>query len=1427
MLLLVISNNSFAFLTLEDDSTKSDTITNDDLIYPIRDSRNDPASNTYYNPFDLKDPSNIEKNIEYDPETKQYIITEKLGKDFYKNPYFISFDDYLKYQAEKSKKDYWQKRTKATSMLERKSLLPKLQVESEVFDRIFGGSTVDIRPQGSAELIFSGDFHRIDNPALSDRLKKTGGFKFDENIQMNLMGQVGEKLRITTNYNTKANFDFENQMRLEYTGYEDEIIQKIEAGNVGLPLKGTLITGSQSLFGIKTQLRFGRLTVTNVLSQQKSETETIKVEAGAQITDFEMTADEYEANKHYFLNQYFRNNYNEALSKLPTIASQVNITKIEIWVTNTQFENEQTTRDIAAFMDLGENSPYASVFTGSSKQFPDNTSNDLMTLLNANPDSRYTQDVNDVLAGFDPGNFSAGLDFVKLENARKLKEREFKFHPKLGYISLNFALNSDEVLAVAYEFTANGNPYKVGEFAADVLPDPDRDKVLFVKLLKSPITRTDIPLWELMMKNIYAMGAYNLQRDNFKLDVIYEDDISGADMPFIPLPKLNTIPLIQLFNLDNLNTQNDPNPDGIFDFVEGITINTSNGRIIFPVIEPFGSDLRAQFKKNGLKDEKADDYAYDALYDSTKYSAQQQAEFNKFKMVGTYQSTNSSEISLGAMNIPKGSVTVLAGGRKLDEGQDYTIDYLLGRVTITNDQILNSGQPIQIKFDNNLYFSVKQKSLLASRFDYQISENFNVGGTALKLTERPLTEKVNTGDEPISNLIWGLDGNYQTESRFLTHLVDKLPFIDTKAPSSINVSGEFAQLKPGHSKFIELDKEPTAYIDDFEASESPIDMKQPFPWVIASTPRLFPESGLTNDLQYGFNRARLSWYYIDPIFYRSNLSTPKHIKDDVTQLSNHYVREVIESDIWPNKQAPSGQTIAVPVLNMVYYPKEKGPYNYDVDGTKDDGSLKNPEQRWGGIMRDLITNDFEAANVEFIEFWLMDPFVYDSTGSGGDLYFNLGNISEDVLKDSRKLFENGLPKNTADTSSIQTTNWGRIPKGKVITNSFDTDLGARKAQDVGFDGLGDDLEVKSFATYLEDIKALHGASSIAHTKAQSDPSTDNYHYFRGNDYDDVEKNILSRYKMYNGLEGNSPTAEQSKEEQGVDYPTAATNRPDGEDINKDNTLSEIEGYFQYKVQIKPSQMEVGKNFITSFIEEDVTTINGQKHKVKWYQFKIPVRKPDEIVGNIQDFKSIRFVRMFLTNFRDSVVLRFAKLQFLRSEWRKYVSELSDPGELISDDDFGGTKFDVSTVDIEENGSKEPVNYVLPPGFDRLKDYLDPALRELNEQSLSMSICNLHDGDSKAIYKNLRLDLRTYKNIKMFIHGEGEDLRDGDLTVFVRLGTDFTSNYYEYEIPLKITPPGSYFNDDESDRKIVWPAENHLELPLEILRQVKLARDVAV
>lgn len=1445
------------------DTTANKTITvtdtpDTDLPYQFNDNNGKPPQYDPKSKLYLDNPSNIKTETVYNPKTGQYDVKQKIGEMDYRPETYMSMKEYRDYMFKKSMNDYWRSRVAADDLNNkpRKGMIPKMQVQSELFDRIFGGNTIDIKPTGTAELIFGLNRNKNLNPAIPQKQQKITNFDFNMRIQLNLIGKIGDKLKITTNYNTEASFDWENQVKLDYTGYEDEILKKIEAGNVTLPLNSSLISGSQTLFGVKTQLQFGRLMMTTVFSQQKGKKQEVTVQGGSQTQQFVVNGDAYEQNRHYFLGHYFRDNYDGWMKSLPVINTPIVITRVEVYILGINGSAEQT-RNIVAFEDLGEDS--AHVYKGlsayksaglitppkyaivdSAGVIPHNGANNLYSIITNTLDgilkNRALVDVQNLASSVPASNLNndggkymdPSRDYNTIQNARKLNPNEYFFNPRTGFISLNQQLNNEQALAVSYQFTYGGKTYQVGEFSDQI---PDNSKILVCKLLKSVSVNVKQPMWKLMMKNVYSLGAYNLNSDGFKLDVYYNNVETGVDVPYLPFGAINGQQLIRVMNCDRLSANGDNAPDGVFDFIKDYTILPNNGRIYLPTVEPFGRSIATKFSPADFPE--ANKYIFTELYDSTKTAATFIQNKNRYKIKGSYKSASGSEIALNALNIPQGAVVVTANGVPLVENADYTVDYTLGRVKIINEGILNSGAQVKVSLESNSLFNVQQKSLWGSRFDFNAGRNLKLGGTFLRFSERPITQKVSIGDEPVNNIVAGIDFNYKTEALFLTRLLDKLPFYSTKEMSSLSMRGEYARLFPGNAAAIKKNGG-NSYIDDFEGSISLIDVRNPNGWVLASIPQgqsaLFPESVNSNTIATGLNRARFNWYTIDPMFTRQQSgTTPPYYNSTV--FSNNMWRQVFETELFPGKTPPNGQQVILPVLDLGFYPTERGPYNYDVlptsvsSGISSNGALNNPKSRWGGIMRRLETNDFQAANVEYIQFWMMDPYNedydvathpdFDKTKKPvGDLYINLGNVSEDILKDGRMVYENGLPGKSSYSNSlpIDSNFISNIPVIPPTVNAFSQDPQDRPFQDVGYDGLTDDAERFRFKDALNALNT-GGFSGPAVDDFRNDPSSDNYHFFRGDDYDAAQEKTLKRYSKYNNPSGNSPTEAQYKSQNTEGYSTVANNLPNIEDVNRDNTLSETENYYQYHIKISPSDINansVGRNFLVDAFDGSAD-FGSVKKTVKWYQFKIPISQFETVVGGIEGFNSIRFMRVYMKGFDRPVLLRLARFELVRSDWRRYQFDLRQTGEYLATDN-NGTSFDVSAVNLQENSTKVPVNYIMPPDIQQQQNVQTTNVVLQNEQSLQMRVCDLKDGDSRAIFKNVDLDTRMYNNIKMNVHAEklnNMPLNDGDVTLFFRVGSDYNNNFYEYEVPLKLTPKGVYEPNSTDSRYQVWPAENEI------------------
>ena len=1396
------------------------------LLYPVSktvpESYDDIGSKEA---VDLRTPGNIKTVIEYDPKTNCYVVHTRVGEIDITTPFILTADEYNNYAFRKSMEEYYKEKNSIDLSKDEKNAFDFLDMNFSLgpLEKVFGPGGVQLKTQGTVELNMGVKYNKVDNPALSVEARSKTYFDFDEQIQATVNAKVGDKLSFNMTYNTDATFDFDSKnLKLQFEGKEDDIIKNIEAGNVSMTTGSSLIRGSTSLFGFKTTMQFGKLTATALVSQQQSESKTVSTSGGVQTTPFEFNADRYDENRHFFLAHYFRDNYDQFASKLPYVQSGITINRIEVWVTNKQGNYDQS-RNIVGFMDLGENRHiYNSHWVGTSaNDLPTNNSNSLLNEIKTQyPNARSISMVSQALEPLAAYGIEGGQDYVKIESARKLETSEYTLNSSLGYISLRVALNSDEMVAVAYEYTYNGQVYQVGEFASDITAT---DQCLYLKLLKGTTVSPQLPTWDLMMKNVYSLNAYQLQKDEFRLDIKYLSDTTGVLLNYIPAGNIANKTLLQAMNLDRLDANQQSNPDGIFDYIEGYTVQSSNGRIIFPVVEPFGSHLEEVIGDPAI----ADRYVFKELYDSTLTVAQQVSDKNKFVISGEYKASSGSEISLGAKNVPRGSVVVTAGGVTLVENSDYTVDYTMGTVTILNQSIIDAGTPISVSLENQSLFNMQRKTMLGLDLTYAFTKDFKIGGTIMHLSEKPITNKVNTGDELLNNTIWGLNLSYNTQFNWLTNWLNAIPTVNATAPSTLAVTAEFAQLIAHKAK--EGSQNGMSYLDDFESTQTGIDLRSPYSWTLASTPSMFEESKLNDNIDYGKNRALLAWYYIDRLFTDKNSSlTPSHIKNDLDQLSNPYIREVSIHEMFPNRELSYGESTTIQTLNLSFYPEERGPYNLDADNIDSDGNLLNPEKRWGGIMRKMDNTDFETGNIETIRFWLMDPFLdpENNNTEGGDLYINLGEISEDILKDGMKSFENGMPID-GDTTHLTTTNWGRVSRNQSLTYAFDNAAGARKKQDVGLDGLQNDEEYTfhSYRDFLEQLNTKLSPDAQARMREDqfspyNDPAGDNYHFYRGVDYDNQQLNVLERYKHYNGVEGNSASSEDVDDP----YYQSARSVPDVEDINQDNTLNEYERYFQYRISLRPEDLVVGKNFITDSASTEVTLRNGQTARAVWYQFKIPISEYEEKVGSINDFKTIRFMRLFMTGFKRPTHLRFATFELVHGEWRSYQYNLNSTGEVPAQGSL-----EMGVVNIEENAGQRPVNYVLPPGVTRIIDPSQSQATQLNEQALSLKVTDLQSGDARAVYKNINMDLRYYKRIQMFVHAERliddyTNLQNGDLSVFIRLGSDSRSNYYEYEIPLTLTPEGHYSTYNASDQYSVWPMENMFDFALERLPELKTQRN---
>ena len=1454
-LIFLISVVSFSQNTQDNSSL---TVKKDTLPLKYNFQFNQKGSLFLNNPSEFK--------VSYDKELNKFVIVEKIGDYYVGTPVFMTPEEYSEYKLKNDISSYFKEKVDAENTKKkgtknsRKNLLPKYYVNSKFFESIFGGNTVEVTPTGQINIKLGVIYQNNENPQISIQNQSSFTFDFDQQISAGLQAKVGKRLRVTANYDTQSTFDFQNIIKLEYTPTEDDIIRNIEAGNISMPIKNSLINGAQALFGVKTELQFGKTFVTAAFSQQNSQSKTVVAQGGATIEPFELRATDYDNDRHFFLSQYFRERYEKALANYPLINSPVNITRVEVWVTN-QTQDVNDYRSIVALADLGESNSIATsnnlvnnevedLVTTPVKagglNLPYNNVNKLRSLL-TDTQIRDVATVDDAINGLGLG-FTAqqGYNYSYLQNARKLQPNEYRLHPQLGYVSLNRRLNDGEVLAVAFEYTVVGateggatsteTVFKVGEFSNDGVVAPEN---IVVKLLRSEILNTvrpnitpkeAFPTWKLMMKNVYAIGAFPLQREGFRFELMYRDDGTGTlqnTLQNATTPDVNNTTLLRLANLDKLDQSQYaiPNGDGFFDFVPGVTVNTERGYIIFPETEPFGKNLDEKL------DAADDKYVFNELYLTTKIQAKNEyQDKDKFFLKGYFKSETSRGISLGAFNIPRGSVRVTAGGRQLVEGVDYVVDYQLGRVQILDPGLEASGIPINASVENNTFFNQQRKTFIGVDVEHRFSENFTLGGTFLNVTERPITPKVNFGGEPIDNIMFGLNLDYSSEVPYLTKLANKLPFVDTEAPSNVSVRADMAYLLPGSPRGINVDGTAISYLDDFEASQIPINLSSPQQWFLASTP-IEPTTyngDKTGDVTYNYKRAKLAWYNVDQLFYGGS-NRPSNI--DENELSRNEVRQIRYEELYPETDLDITQQNLVRTLDLAYYPSERGPYNFNT-GTDvgANGKFINPEENWAGIMRALTTNNFEQSNVEYIQFWLLDPYdnytISEAEGlptgvnpdllsnQEGKLFFNLGNISEDVLRDGFKQYENGLPEDGSNTNT-RTSIWGKVPSNPSILYAFGSTGESRTNQDVGLDGVKNDAELQFIRDQINPSLGIPVDESKLNL---DDPAGDNFQFFRGGAIETLDPTILQRYKNYNGTEGNSPTPEQSSES----YPTSSNTYPDVEDINKDQTMNPVNSYYEYEISLNKADLDLANNRFIVDIKKDreFTLSNGQTITPRWYQFRIPVRS-GTAVGGISDFNSIRFMRMYVNGFKIPVVLRFAELELVRGDWRRYTKTLPDnintPQQNLTSDELNN--FEVGVVSIEQNQEI----YQLPPGIQREQLQGTNRIQRQNEQSVTLKVTDLPVNDVRTIYKNISIDMRRYKNLRMFLHAEevpgvttDKIPDDNEMVAIIRLGTDLNDNYYEIEKPLVLSTSSTSSLD-------VWPKENNLDISLKELSSLKIER----
>ena len=1348
------------------------------------------------------------------------------------------------------------------------------------FTTIFGKPQVDLRVNGQADINAGFQYSKNDQQGArtGDATQLDPSFKQD--LRLGITGTIGDKLKINVDWDTNNQFDYQNQVKLEYTGYDDEIIQKVEAGNVFLETPSQLISGGQSLFGIKSRFQLGNLSLTTIASQQEGQSNSLSIEGGSETTEFTLQPTDYDEDTHFFLGYYFRNNWNRAHED-PTSITLFNgfnrVTDIEVWKlqTSSSTSEESDVRRVAALVDLGE-SP-AILRQADDYTTPDQlmgppvdqySESDLAALRDGEQSvSGYVESAGTLTEPLQTQDWESG-NFKKLERGR-----DYRLDNRLGFLSLKQRLRPNEALAVAFRYQAGGQVVEVGDFSAGQggsTGGVTADR-LVLKLLRptnpvapgpEAVPEEEPTSWYLELRNIYRVGGRGFSAENFDLDVEYSPSGQGTTTT---LSEISDVPLLQLLGLDRVNQSGAPTPDNEFDFT-GQTIDPEEGLIYFPYLQPFGDRLLQVAEENGRRAD-GRPFAFENLYVKKKSNAEKEdTEKNVFQLAGSYKGQAKGFYDLQAFTgLVDGSVEVTSGGQTLTEGEDYVVDYQSGTVNITNQTYLTDGRQINIDYEQQSIANLQKKTLLGARADWSLRDRFSLGATLMRLSQKSPVDKYRIGEEPIKNTIWGVDGSMQLEPRWLTRAVDALPLVQTREESELSVSGEFAQLRPGHTKteayeqtVDEVESSPedsyaaderngVSYVDDFEGFENTFSLREQLrSWQVSAAPDSI--SPMLDGSRTGGAGARArSWWRGGFGWYQLNDQIKDNLSGKVVQRGPEEATELLDvREVFVGRDTRGSANPTLRSLDVYFNPWRRGPYNYLDGGDNLTEFYRNPTRVWGGITRQLPEGytDFSVQNVEFVEF-IVKPYPQNGQiTDGAKLYVNLGTVSEDVVPNQRLNTEDGLP------FSFDEDDLGDLSRiaGGTPDNAIDVRNG--KTEDLGLDGLvsytdggnyDDRLRETNFysdlVTRADSLAGvLDGLGGLTEeqrrriaaelARIQEDPSADDYHHYENDRYfGDATffpdgPTLQERFARYyaghelNSFEGQNELAEDVSLRRGI------AGDPDTEDLDGTGGSSNItNSYYQYAIPLDSLEQRAGRDAgPTDYVVSKV----GQEKD--WYKVRIPVREFTSRVGNAQDFTRVESIRMWTTGHAAPITMRFASLELVGSQWRESQPVAQQPVDNETVMDVGEGELRVASINNEEDP-----NYEAPVGAIVSKSRTSTGVQQRNrEQALLLNVNTLDAGQQRGVFKTFQqgLDLLKYSNLRMYTHVHGasnspqvkERIRE-NLRLFVRLGANESGDYYEYEQPLTVSNvPGT------EGAASLWPETSEMNLLLGALSELKTARD---
>nr|WP_255727742.1 cell surface protein SprA [Rhodohalobacter sulfatireducens] len=1346
-------------------------------------------------------------------------------------PSIFSSEQYYKLHEDLAKEENWkmlirearQREVAGGGLLDFSLDIPGGQ--ESAFTTIFGKPEVNLRVNGVAQMNVGASIQKSEDPSLPPDQQTRVDPTFDQNLQLNIQGTIGDKLTIQTDWDTERTLDYQNTLNIVYEGYEDEIIKSIEMGNVSMNTGNSLIRGSGALFGIKSVAELGSLRLTSVVSQQDGESNVETISGGSQERQIEIRPADYSDDQHFFLDFYTRQEFETSMANPQQLSQTLQIADVEVWVLRENIQAEEGSKLAVALAEMGVNQQPDGSYA------PPNNQTDTFSdqLLDQYRDPQTGISASELNIE-DSRNFEEGY-FTPLQEGV-----DYTINKITGYISLNRALGSREVLAIAFNYRgANNEIVEVGE-----INNGGGDRI-FLKMLRPKNVSTDNELFPLTMRNIYSLGVSNITRESLELELQYTEDNVASNR----LPGRGTT-LLQDLGLDRVDSQGALEPDNQIDIGTG-TLDPQNGLIVFPYLQPFGDRIENVLQDSPASPEDVDRLSYNELYTERQRNAAQSSKNSFYRFNGTSRGGVQENFNLG-IALVEGSVRVYANGTELQENVDYQVDYSFGSITILNERYTAPGQDIRIEYENQSLTSIEQKTFTGFRAEYGFTDNFTLGGTYFRFSERPLDDKIRLGDEPINNAVIGFDANAEFDAQFITRFLDNLPVLQTRESSEISFSGEFAQLRPGvaetravseairNNELFPDEENGLAFIDDFEGANIKISLLNATRWNLAAAPAAvpgydadipifeeddFPGMPVSNTqarLDRSDLRSQFAWYTI-----------PRNIASILDGVEFTAESEPVEvTDVFPGRETQNPQEEIINTLDVYYNPNRRGPYNYNENLQtilEDD-----PEKTWGGMTAVIPAGqeDFSQNNIEFLEFWVQ-PVLSNGQMQGGaaieeydgKMYIDIGLITEDVVPNTKLNTEDGLALNPETLIlDSQVNARSAIPANPPPPEGQFSNAN-RNLEDVGLDGMpnrdgANNLDEQTiFGDFVDQMREQFGSNSPEFREIVNDPSNDDYLFYGEQAVQDLP--LHERFHRLLGYhDGNTPIDQDDKR--------AITNRPNTEGLVNPSTVSLTNAYFQYEVDLNPADdanLEIGSP--GTFI---IDRVPGSRQQDRWYQVRIPLSEFKRKIGDINDFQNITYIRIWMSGYEQPFTLRFATLEFVGSQWRQdeEINDVSDPTAEMR----------ISSLNIEENSNRRPIPYRQPEGAIRAENRASQLQSLQNEQSIVMDVNNLSPGSIQLIRRVYPggLDLLNYSNMRMFVHGEGYESRE-DAELVMRFGNDLENNYYEYRQPVTPSDPNFPFQpfdpgnnaqlEEEAER--VWLYEqNSMNIVLSAFNQLKQLRD---